>query len=176
MSSQPYLASDDSAFLREALKPYHGETCLEIGAGNAGNLVDVAGRFRTVVGTDLVRPSMADWKRHNVNFVMADGSSCLRESTFDLVAFNPPYLAEKVTGDRAVEGGEELEVPRSFLKDAFRVVKQGGKVVMLLNQDADVERLEALCTRNGFGLRRLATRHLFFEELSVYEAFGPPEA
>jgi methylase of polypeptide subunit release factors len=174
MSGQPYLASEDSAFLRDALRPYAGQTCLEIGTGNAGNLIELAQRFRTVVGTDLVRPLMADWMAKGANFVLADGSSCLRDSCVDLVAFNPPYLREEGTGDRTVEGGVELEAPRRFLEDALRVVKQEGKIVLLLNGDADLEKFWPLCARRGFGLKRLATRHLFFEELSAYEASEVP--
>ena len=172
MKGRPYLASEDSAFLRETLRLYHGETFLEIGAGNAGNLVDAAERFGVVLGTDLVRPSMEDWKGTNVNFVLADGASCLRESTFDMVAFNPPYLTNVGTGDIAVEGGEGLEVPERFLEGALRAVKREGRVLMLLNGDADLERFKLLCAQRRFGMRRLATRHLFFEELSVYEASG----
>jgi methylase of polypeptide subunit release factors len=174
MSSQPYLASDDSAFLRGTLMGYHGKSCLEIGAGNAGNLSALTERFRTVVGTDLVRPSMADWKAKGANFVLADGSSCIRDSCVDLVAFNPPYLAEGGTGDRTVEGGEKLEVPKRFLADAVRVVRPKGKVVMLLNGDADVGKMESELARRGFRMKRLASKRLFFEELSVYEAWATP--
>jgi methylase of polypeptide subunit release factors len=175
MSSQPYLASEDSALLRGTLRGYHGDSCLEIGAGNGGNLVELTGRFRTVVGTDLVRPSMGDWKEKGANFVLADDSSCLRDSCVDLVAFNPPYLKEEGTGDWTVEGGEELEVPRRFLAGAVRVVKPSGKVVMLLNDDADVGEMEGELAGRGFRMRRLASMRLFFEELSVYEVSASPE-
>ena len=170
MSSQPYLASEDSAFLRGMLRAYHGERCLEIGAGNAGNLVDLTERFKTVVGTDLVKPSMSDWKARGANFILADGSSCLRDSSVDLVAFNPPYLKEGGTGDTTVEGGEELEAPRKFLEGAVRVIKPAGKIVMLLNDEAEIGKIEDGLASRGLRLRRLASKRLFFEELSVYEA------
>jgi methylase of polypeptide subunit release factors len=168
MKSEPYLTSEDSAFLRETLRGYRGGSCLEIGAGNGGNLVELAERFETVVGTDIVRPSMTDWKG-GAEFVLADATSCIRSSCFDLVAFNPPYLKEGRTGDTTVEGGRGLEVPKRFLADALRTVKHGGKVVMVLNGDAEVGEFERLAARHGFSLRRIATRRLFFEELSIYE-------
>lgn len=170
MNEQPYLASEDSALLRDVLKRYRGESCLEIGAGNGGNLVVLAGRFRNVVGTDLVRPSMRDWNEKGTDFVLADGSTCLRDSSFDLVAFNPPYLKETETGDRAVEGGENLEVPKKFLEDALRVVRPGGKIVMLLNDESDLPEFEHEVTSHGFHFTRVADKRLFFEELAVYEA------
>jgi len=170
MSGQPYLASEDSAFLRETLSGQHGEICLEIGAGNAGNLVELAGNFRTVIGTDLVKPSMGDWKAKGANFVLADCSSCIRGSCVDLVAFNPPYLKDDGTGDIAVDGGRNLEIPKRFLAEAMRVVKPDGKVVMLLNGDADVGEFQSELDARGFRLRPLASKHLFFEEVSVFVA------
>jgi release factor glutamine methyltransferase len=92
MIREPYLASEDSALLRSALGAYSGETCLEIGAGNGGNLLSLSERFDMVVGTDVVRPDMDDWKEKGPSYVLADGGSCLKDAAFDLVAFNPPYL------------------------------------------------------------------------------------
>ena len=170
MSGEPYIAAEDSAFFREALSSYSGESCLEIGAGNGGSLVQLSRRFGVVVGTDVVRPTMTDWGRKGADFVLAEYASCLRDSWFDLVALNPPYLGSEGTGDRAVDGGVELEVPMNFLREALRVVKRSGRVVMLVNHEARREDFERECSIHGFGLRLLAARRVFFEELSVYEA------
>jgi release factor glutamine methyltransferase len=168
--NRPYIASDDSALLRTVLATYSGATVLEIGAGNGGNLIELKNRFRRVVGTDLQRPGARDWKGEGADYILADGASCLQDGSFDLVAFNPPYLPLEMTNDLAVEGGKGLEVPMKFLQEALRVVKRNGKVVLLLNDQAPVEMFEAACARKGFALRKVAARHLFFEELSVYEA------
>ena len=169
MSGAQYIASDDSALLRRAIKGYVGGSALEIGAGNGGNLVDLCGRFDLVVGTELVRPEMDDWVAKGANFVLTDSASCLRDSAFDLVAFNPPYLKEAVE-DRAVDGGADLEVPKRFLRDAIRVVKPEGRIVFLLDQGADIEEFERICKPRGFRVHRIASARLFFEELSVYAA------
>ncbi len=166
----PYLSAEDSALLRRALKPYSGDACLEIGAGNGGNLVDLSGRFRLVVGTDLQRPGMSDWKESGADFVLADCASCLRSASFDLVAFNPPYLRGPAAEDPEVSGGEGLEVPKRFLADALRAVKRSGEVVFLLNGEADIREFESICSEAGFRLDRVASERLFFEELAVYRA------
>lgn len=168
--SRPYLASEDSALLRMVLKTYSGGNALEIGAGNCGSLIVLAQSFQTVVGTDLVMPGMTDWKASGAGFLMADGASCLRSGSFDLVAFNPPYLPAEVADDPSTEGGAALEVPMRFLQDALRVVKLTGKIVMLLNDQASIGEFEAECSHHGFRLAKVATKHLFFEDLSVYEA------
>ena len=170
MNQTPYIASEDSALLRSALSEYSGRACLEIGSGNAGALIELSPRFSTKVGTDLVRPSMIDWKEAGVEFVLADGASCIRSSTFDLVVFNPPYIVAAIGADPAVEGGEGLEVPLKFLSEALRVVKPDGKVMMLLNDDAELSKFSKACAGSGFRLQRVASRRVFFEELSVYVA------
>lgn len=169
MKSETYISSDDSRFLREALKDYSGEKCLEIGAGNGGSLLELRKNFDMIVGTDICRPGMDDWKSNGLNFILADRASCIRPSTFDLVAFNPPYLTGKVT-DNAVDGGENLEVPRGFLEDAIMAVKITGKILFLLNDEADIEVFGALCQKSGFVLHKLATRRVFYEELCLYVA------
>ncbi len=165
-----YLASDDSALLRTTLGSYSGETLLEIGAGNGGNLIELKRRFRMVVGTDVIRPGICDWKGSGADYILADGASCFKDEVFDLVAFNPPYLPLEVADDFAVEGGKALEVPMKFLREALRTVKETGRVVLLLNDQAKVDAFEMECARKGFALRKVAAKHLFFEELTVYEA------
>jgi release factor glutamine methyltransferase len=169
MKSEAYTFSEDSRLLRDALRGFSGRTFLEIGAGNGGTLISMSDKFDVVVGTDLVRPAMDDWKKLGANFIVADRASCLRESSFDLVAFNPPYLRGKVV-DRAVDGGENLEVPIKFLEEALRVVKRRGAVLMLLNDEADLSAFREECARSGFDLERVTTRRAFFEELAVYAA------
>ena len=169
MSAEPYISSHDSALFRKALGLYAGEACLEMGAGNGGGLLVLARGFKTVAGTDLVRPSMDDW-RVGASFLLADGASCIRSSSFDLVAFNPPYLKEGGTGDAAVEGGGGLEIPKRFLREALRAVKKDGAVVFLLNDQADLAEMRAICADRGFSIRRLSSLRLFYEELAVYEA------
>jgi methylase of polypeptide subunit release factors len=167
---RPYLASEDSALLREVLKEYSGGGVLEIGAGNGGNLVALANAFGMTVGTDIVQPGMTDWKTSGANFLIADGAACIQTASFDLVAFNPPYLAGEAATDPSTEGGVNLEVPTMFLREALRTVKRTGRIVMLLNDQAPVAEFEAECFRHGFRMAKVATKRLFFEELAVYEA------
>ena len=173
MTAHPYIASIDSALLRKALQGSSGGSFLEIGAGNGGNMAEASKGFRLVVGTDLARPTMTDWRREGVEFVLADGASCVRDAVFDLVAFNPPYIPGEVE-DRAVDGGEDLEVPKKFLRDALRAVKGGGEVVFLLNGEARLDEFRTLCTTAGFGMSPLISERTFYEELTVYSARAGP--
>jgi release factor glutamine methyltransferase len=170
MRPGPYLASEDSALLRSALQHYTGKASLEIGAGNCGNLVELLKSFDLAVGTDIERPVMTDWSNAGGDFVLCDLASCFKDGTFDLVAFNPPYLQSDEICDRAVEGGKEGQVPLAFMREALRVVKGSGRILMLLSDENAVDRFEEECRQRGFELVRRARKHLFYEELSVYEA------
>jgi len=170
MNGETYLSSEDSALLRTALRGLSGGSCLEIGAGNCGNLLELREGFELVLGTDLLRPTTSDWKGKGIEFVLTDGASCFRPDAFDLVTFNPPYLAVEISDDRAVEGGKELGVPKAFLREALRTVKRTGNIVFLLNDEADVGEFEKMCSEKSFCLTRLAVRRVFFEELAVYSA------
>lgn len=177
MTVKAYTSNEDSALLRRGLEGYAGGSFLEIGAGNGGTLVGLAGRFRASVGTDLTKPDMSDWKNSGADFVLADTASCFRASTFDLVAFNPPYLLGE-SGDRAVDGGAAMEVPLRFLVEALRVVKKSGSVVFLMNDEAELGNLRAACSKAGFELELILKKKMFFEELAVYAASakGPDRA
>ena len=171
MKQQAYLASDDSALLREKLRDRSGFSCLEIGAGNGGNLIELAARFELAVGTDLVRPEKLEWRSRPGDFVLADGASCFSDESFDLVAFNPPYLPSETIQDVAVDGGRGgIEVPLFFLKEALRVVKKGGRILMLLSSQNSVEEIRQECSKSSFKLSLVAEKRLFYEKLSVYEA------
>jgi len=174
MSGEAYISSEDSALLRSALQGASGERCLEMGAGNGGNLLELKKGFRLAIGTDIVRSAATDWKGKEIEFLLTDAASCLRSETFDLVAFNPPYLAVEVSDDKAVEGGRNLEVPKAFLREALRTVKRAGKVVFLLNDEANIAEFEEICSEKSFALTRVASRRVFFEELSVYCAAAAP--
>jgi release factor glutamine methyltransferase len=169
MIGKAYISSEDSALLRQALGDYRGDSCLEIGAGNGGTLIELTGRFGLVAGTDIVRPQMSDWRRKGASYILAHAASCFRPNAFDLVTFNPPYVPGEVE-DRAVDGGKDLEAPKRFLEEALRVVRPGGVIVFLLNSEADVEDFEAISAREGFSLKRVASLRMFYEELVVYAA------
>jgi methylase of polypeptide subunit release factors len=113
---------------------------------------------------------MADWKETGANYILADGAMCLRSSTFDLVAFNPPYVAAEPADDRAVEGGLRLEVPKAFLREALRVVKRSGVVIFLLSDDTSPKEFEEMCAEHGFSMEVKESERVFFEELSVFFA------
>ncbi|QQG49484.1 MAG: hypothetical protein HY247_04075 [archaeon] len=144
-----------------------------MGAGNCGTLIDMSSRYSTVVGTDIVRPDLDDWRVAGTSLLLADRATCLRDGVFDLVALNPPYLSGPVE-DLATDAGVDFEAVFRLLEDALRVVKDDGRVLVLLSGDVPLERAKVICKAKGFGLRKVKERRLFYEELLVVEASSEP--
>jgi len=166
-----YLPSDDTALLIRALSGLAAAgSCLEIGFGSGAVLQSLMTRFSLAVGTDIGTLDQARSAKGSAEVVLADRASCFRGDTFDLVAFNPPYLPSGVIRDRTVDGGRGgIEVPIRFLDDALRVLKADGRIVALLSSHSDLSGFASRCVSLGLSVREVATAALFYESLVVYE-------
>ena len=166
-----YLSSDDSALLRRAVERYHGRTCLEIGFGSGSNLARLCDSFDEVAATDILRSAHASERPGCVDLVYCDRAACFRDSSFDFVVFNPPYLPSNGVVDPTVDGGRGgIEVPVMFMEEAARVLRPSGTILFLLSSEGDVSGFLRHCERGGLRVKRVMEMGLFFETLYVYEA------
>ena len=164
-----YLPAEDTYLLRDALEPFSGDSCLEIGFGSGAVLASVSGRFRLAVGTDVIGLEEARLALGpRAELVLADRATCFRDGVFDLVFFNPPYLPSGPIEDEAVDGGPTgVEVPVSFLEEALRVLRGGGTIVALLSTEGDLESFLSHCSNLGLAVESVSEKRLFYETLSV---------
>ena len=164
-----YLPAQDTYTLRDALVPFSGDSCLEIGFGSGAVLASVSSRFGLAVGTDIIglrEARLALGPR--VELVIADRATCFRGGVFDLVFFNPPYLPSGPIEDETVDGGPTgVEVPLSFLEEGLRVLKEDGTMVALLSSEGDPESFLSRCSILGLAVELVAEKRLFYETLSV---------
>jgi release factor glutamine methyltransferase len=170
--SKTYVPSDDTSLLIEVLSEFEGERCLEIGFGSGAVLASLSGRFSLAVGTDVLSlgQARAAERGEAAEVILADRASCFRAGAFDLIAFNPPYLPSEGFQDRAVDGGEGgVEVPSGFLDDALRVLKKGGRIVLLLSDRGDLHGFLARSKAMGLSVVEKRSKRLFYETLVVYE-------
>lgn len=166
-----YSPGEDTFLLIEVLAGYQGERSLEIGFGSGAVLASLMGRFSTVVGTDLISLEKARGvDSGGAAIILADRASCFRDGTFDLVCFNPPYLPSEGVEDRAVDGGlGGIEVPAAFLKEALRVLRADGRVLILLSDLGSVREFVLSAENQGLRVVEKARRRLFYETLVVFE-------
>ena len=164
-----YLPAEDTYLLRDALKPFSGGTCLEIGFGSGAVLASVSQRFVLAVGTDVVPLEDARLaKGPQVDLLLADRATCFRDGVFDLVFFNPPYLPSWPVEDKAVDGGPSgVEVPILFLEEGLRVLREEGTIVVLLSTEGDLKSFLSHCSNLRLEVETLTEKRLFYETLSV---------
>jgi len=164
-----YYSREDSEFFRQELKKYKGENFLEIGVGQCSNLIDLQPNFSLVAGTDLNLQKQEE-NGHNLEIFKADRASCFREDSFDVVAFNPPYLPSEAIRDLAVDGGVGgVEVPLAFLQDAKRVLRKDGTILVLLSSESSIPIFREFCGVNNMVPIIVASQKLFFEDLYIFE-------
>ena len=141
-----------------------------IGFGSGAVLDALTGGFVTVVGTDVVTVAQAVVSKDGAEAILADRATCFRDGTFDLVAFNPPYLPSVEIEDVTVDGGRGgLEVPFAFLQEALRVSKADAPIVLLLSSESDLDEFRRRSGEKGLRVEEKVRRELFFETLYVFE-------
>jgi release factor glutamine methyltransferase len=169
--STTYLSKEDSELLREALRSYSGDCCLEIGFGYGSNLLSLKSRFAMIIGTDVQRTEgFSRLKESGIDTILADGATCFRSRSFDLVLINPPYLPSEESVDRTIDGGHGgFEVAKQLLGQGLSVLRRGGKILVVLSSETSKSDFELFCKDQSLTTSLVSTKRLFFEILSVYE-------
>jgi len=168
--NEQYLPAEDTFFIAKHLKNETGKTALDIGTGSGYLAKILSTQFSFVVATDIDFHSL---KFHNpkiTNSVCCNSADPIR-CEFDLVVCNMPYLPSKKISDQTVDGGKEgLEIPFKIIKSAKNCIKKRGKFLFLTSSLANYQELIKKTKRQGFSVRIIARKKLFFEELILIEA------
>ncbi len=112
-----------------------------------------------------------------VAFVKTDFFSNLKNSRFDTISFNPPYLptekSERVKGpfNKALDGGiDGRNVTDPFLRRFSRHLNPRGQLLILDSSLADYSKTVAFLKQHGFGVSIEARQKFFFEEIVAIRA------
>jgi len=173
-----YASSEDTTLLLRAVEVRPGERFLEVGTGT-GLVALHAANVARATATD-VNPAAVRLARQNalanrlpLAVVRCDLLRGLR-GPFDIIAFNPPYLIERIGGewtDRAWQGGPAGdEIILRFLAEVRDHLAPTGRAYLLVPSNR--ERALAVA-RERFRVRVVAERPLFFETLRVLELTNP---
>lgn len=171
--SDVYRPSEDSYLLLEAIALEEGERFLEVGTGTGLVALHAARRSRAMA-TDANRRAVelarSNARRNGLDLgVVWTNLAAGVKGPFDVVVFNPPYLEGRPRDglDLAWAGGlQGSEVSLRFLGDLPRLLGPRGRAYLLLSRANAAARTEA---ERRFGIRVVAHRSLFFEELEVLE-------
>jgi len=171
-----YQPAEDSKLLADAgvERVATGDRLLDVGTGSGY----VAARAREagarVVGSDLNPHACRQAREAGVSVVRGDLTAPFRVDTFDMVAFNPPYLpANPDTGwgdwmERALSGGEDGRAAIDpFLADVRRALAPDGVALLLVSTLTDPDAVRETARTYGLDVSEVARDSYPFEQLLV---------
>jgi release factor glutamine methyltransferase len=154
-------------------------TVLEVGTGSgyvAGRIADETDA--RVIASDLNPHAVRQAREKGLEAVRADLVSPFSDGTFDVVAFNPPYLPTDPDNEwddwmeRALSGGEDgRAIIDPFLSSVGRVLAPDGSVYLLVSSLTDVDAVVERAGEEGFSAAAVADHSFPFETLTVLELF-----
>lgn len=170
-----YPPKEDTFLLLEGLTALPGERALEMGCGTGLISCHLSAAGCALTATDVnpraVECTRANLKRNGLHGEVVHSDLFDRVvGEYDLIVFNPPYLAAEDEGllEAAWSGGREgVDVLGPFLQTAGYRLRPAGRIVVLLSSEMRRESLDRLLER--FSRRQLVSRRYFFEELWVEE-------
>jgi release factor glutamine methyltransferase len=170
-----YQPAEDSRLLAEAAVEHARGRTLEVGTGSGWVAERIAAETDAeVVASDYNPAACRQARDRGVQVVRADLVEPFRDGSLDTVAFNPPYLPTDPDNEwddrmeRALSGGESgREVIDPFLDTVGRVLRPGGRVLLLVSSLTGFESVVARAEANGFAVSTVRQESYPFEVLSI---------
>ena len=168
--TEEYAPAEDTYFLEDYIKNEKGNAALDVGTGSGYLAKTLSESFLFVVATDISFNILKNQTYKTKNIVCCNGADAL-SFNFDLVVCNLPYLETDEILDIATDGGKDgIEIPIKIIKSVSKCVRPGGKFLFVTSSLSNHARLMELTTQEGFEVKILAKKKLFFEELILVEA------
>ncbi|MBD3389272.1 MAG: methyltransferase [Candidatus Altiarchaeales archaeon] len=174
-----YAPAEDSFLLADNLGEFKG-CVLDMGTGTGIQALTAAKRAEHVVGVD-VNPEAVELARRNAESNDIDNADFMVsnlfsnvEGRFDLIIFNPPYLAAEDAGElgKAWSGGTTgVEVINRFIEEAGEYLTPEGRIMLLVSSINRLGKVKEKLADCGYDVEITAKEKIFFEELYVLSAF-----
>lgn len=166
-SGMVYGVADDSELLAraaiDAVSP--SSLVLDVGTGSGYVASEIAETGASVVGTDVNPHACQHAEENGIPAVRGDLVEPFRDDTFDVIAFNPPYLPSDGDDDRedwmdvALYGGADgRRVLDPFVDSVGRVLAPDGTVLVVLSTLTGVDAVRERARANGFRTETVAQR------------------
>lgn len=137
-------------------------------------------KLRRVVASDIsfqtVKTSQRNFKENEVydyiDVIACDTLSPFRDSAFDLVISNPPYLPLKPKDslDRLFCAGEKLETLAKIIEQSRHCLKLHGTLIFTISSLTPIHRVSELLINNGFIYIRHRIARTLFDKIYVIDA------
>lgn len=174
-----YQPAEDTNLLATAAveRVTRNDLVVDVGTGSGYVAATVAEETgAAVLGTDVNPLACRQARERGVEAVRADLLDPIGTGTVDVVVCNPPYLPTEPDDERddwmevALSGGESgLAVIAPLVADVGRVLRDGGRVLLLVSSLAGVDEIVDLAATEGFSAAAVAEESFPFETLTVLE-------
>jgi release factor glutamine methyltransferase len=170
-----YNPAEDSVLLQKHLDLARGKA-LEIGTGS-GILANAAAKnpnVESVLAVDVDEESIeyceSYYQNKKLTFMVSDIFEKI-EGKFDTIIFNPPYLPQdRNIKDKALYGGKKgWEILGRFFSQVKDYLNKDGIILIVFSSLTDKKKVDEIIKENGFSFKELERKHIFFEDLYVYE-------
>jgi release factor glutamine methyltransferase len=172
-----YNPSDDSYLLLKVIEVGDGDRLLDMGSGSGLVAVHAAKAGAKVTAAD-VNPNAVECTRRNamrngmeVKVVQSDLFEKV-DGLFDIIAFNPPYLAVEETTTAWIErswsgGSEGTDVSAAFLDEAWKHLAPNGRIYMILSSLSNLRTL-LRTAKAHYRSTMIEDQRMFFESIFAY--------
>ncbi|MBX0321494.1 methyltransferase domain-containing protein [Halomicroarcula sp. F13] len=171
-----YQPAEDSALLARAVRERvgDGDQTLDVGTGSGFVAAAMAEAGADAVGVDVNPLACQQARERGVTVVRGNLVDPFHEESFDLVAFNPPYLptpSEREWDDwmeQALSGGEDgRRLVDPFLESVGRVLAPDGEALLLVSSLTDPDAVREYARQHGLAGERVASEKHPYEQLVV---------
>jgi len=171
-----YQPAEDSDLLARTARERVGEgdRVLDVGTGSGYVAATLSDAGADAVGVDLSPLACREAADHGVPVVRGNLVEPFRDATFDLVAFNPPYLPTPEDAEwddwmeHALSGGEDgRRLIDPFLASVGRVLAPAGEILLLVSSLTDPDAVREYARKQGLAGERIASENHPYEALVV---------
>lgn len=170
-----YQPAEDSYLLQSLISKYsEGKSVLDIGTGS-GILAETALRNKasSVLACDISSEVIKELKAKKFPVIKSNLFSKISKK-FDLILFNPPYLAKDIDEPKssrlATTGGNSGdEIIIRFLKESPNYLNKNGIILLLLSSLTPRKRILEVLKSSKLKYKKVAEKKIFFEILEVWE-------
>lgn len=192
ISKEVYSPSEDSWLLEECILKENlvGKKCLDLGSGSGIQSVALfkAGASE-VLSVDINPLALIETKKkvnsflngqkknnktqipgHTQKYIGARKSNLFSsvKEKFDFIVFNPPYVPSEEIKWVDLDGGEKGRVIiDKFLPEVKKHLKRKGVLLLLLSSLNKPNEVSSILKKDGFSVKVISKKKLFFEELVV---------
>ncbi|MDB5257438.1 MAG: methyltransferase small [Chitinophagaceae bacterium] len=160
-----------------------GKTFCEPGAGSGLISLTAYQKGASVVAYDVHRIAVENIRENfALNFSIpvtsqpfqiytSDLFDDIPPQTFDYIAVNPPYFFKATTDDasKAWYCGKEGEYFKKIFTQLHAYTKEQSHVYMVLADNCDLDRIQAIAQQNGFQLQQIARKKIWWEVNFIFE-------